>query len=107
MKTKWMLAGMATVALGVSMLGVTGCGKSESDHAMTMSDTAANVAVATNTPAPAPDTNAGAVTPPVNTNAVPEIKAAAVQYTCSMHPEVVQDAPGRCPKCGMKLVVKK
>lgn len=25
------------------------------------------------------------------------------QYTCSMHPEVVQDHPGDCPKCGMKL----
>jgi outer membrane biogenesis lipoprotein LolB len=31
----------------------------------------------------------------------------AVQYTCSMHPEVVQDKPGDCPKCGMKLVEKK
>ena len=25
-------------------------------------------------------------------------------YTCPMHPEVRQDAPGKCPKCGMKLV---
>ena len=31
----------------------------------------------------------------------------ATQYTCSMHPEVVQDKPGDCPKCGMKLVEKK
>ena len=29
-----------------------------------------------------------------------------VQYTCSMHPEVVQNKPGDCPKCGMKLVEK-
>ncbi|NUM76768.1 efflux RND transporter periplasmic adaptor subunit [candidate division KSB1 bacterium] len=28
------------------------------------------------------------------------------KYTCSMHPEVVMDAPGRCPKCGMNLVEK-
>jgi ssDNA-binding Zn-finger/Zn-ribbon topoisomerase 1 len=28
-------------------------------------------------------------------------------YTCSMHPEVVSDKKGECPKCGMKLVVKK
>ena len=28
-------------------------------------------------------------------------------YTCVMHPEVVQDHPGNCPKCGMKLVEKK
>ena len=25
------------------------------------------------------------------------------QYTCPMHPEVVQDIPGACPKCGMAL----
>lgn len=29
------------------------------------------------------------------------------KYTCPMHPEVVQDAAGKCPKCGMKLVEKK
>jgi hypothetical protein len=29
-----------------------------------------------------------------------------IQYTCPMHPEVVQDKPGDCPKCGMKLVEK-
>jgi heavy metal-binding protein len=26
------------------------------------------------------------------------------KYTCPMHPEVVMDRPGNCPKCGMKLV---
>jgi hypothetical protein len=31
---------------------------------------------------------------------------AAVKYTCPMHPEVVKDALGNCPKCGMKLVEK-
>ncbi|AMV17429.1 heavy metal translocating P-type ATPase [Planctomyces sp. SH-PL14] len=25
------------------------------------------------------------------------------QYTCPMHPEIVQDGPGSCPKCGMAL----
>ena len=29
------------------------------------------------------------------------------EYTCVMHPDVVMDQPGRCPKCGMALVVKK
>jgi len=29
-------------------------------------------------------------------------------YTCTMHPEVVSNKPGKCPKCGMTLVpVKK
>ncbi len=27
-----------------------------------------------------------------------------VQYTCPMHPEIVQDEPGACPICGMDLV---
>ena len=30
-----------------------------------------------------------------------------IQYTCSMHPEVVKDEPGKCPKCGMELIEKK
>jgi len=31
----------------------------------------------------------------------------AVVYTCSMHPEVVADKPGKCPKCNMDLIIKK
>ena len=26
------------------------------------------------------------------------------KYTCPMHPEVITDHPGNCPKCGMRLV---
>lgn len=26
------------------------------------------------------------------------------QYTCLMHPEIAQDGPSNCPKCGMALV---
>ena len=29
--------------------------------------------------------------------------ATRTEYTCPMHPEIVQDAPGSCPKCGMAL----
>lgn len=32
--------------------------------------------------------------------AVPRVKT---EYVCPMHPEVVRDAPGVCPKCGMAL----
>lgn len=28
---------------------------------------------------------------------------AAGKYVCPMHPEIVQDEPGACPKCGMAL----
>jgi len=30
-----------------------------------------------------------------------------VYYTCSMHPQVMQDHPGNCPICGMKLIEAK
>ena len=26
------------------------------------------------------------------------------KYTCTMHPEVLSNKPGKCPKCGMSLV---
>ncbi|HKV08631.1 MAG TPA: heavy metal-binding domain-containing protein [Thermoanaerobaculia bacterium] len=28
-------------------------------------------------------------------------------YTCPMHPEVLSDVPGQCPKCGMTLVERR
>lgn len=27
-------------------------------------------------------------------------------YTCPMHPEVISEKPGKCPKCGMDLEIK-
>ncbi len=33
----------------------------------------------------------------------PEAIIAGAMYTCPMHPEVRQDHPGACPKCGMAL----
>lgn len=32
------------------------------------------------------------------------VGASGTRYTCTMHPEVVRDVPGTCPKCGMTLV---
>ena len=35
---------------------------------------------------------------------VPPVAAVpGTRYTCPMHPEIVQDGPGTCPKCGMAL----
>jgi len=39
-------------------------------------------------------------------NSVEQTKTAKVVYTCTMHPEVTSDKPGKCPKCGMDLVKK-
>lgn len=39
--------------------------------------------------------------------AAPQPAKADAVYTCPMHPEIERSEPGRCPKCGMKLVPKK
>jgi Cu+-exporting ATPase len=31
------------------------------------------------------------------------LAATKTEYTCPMHPEIVRDEPGNCPKCGMAL----
>ena len=41
----------------------------------------------------------GAVSTPA-----PAPTKAGVIYTCAMHPQIRQPAPGRCPICGMQLV---
>ncbi|MEO8338563.1 MAG: copper-translocating P-type ATPase [Nitrospirota bacterium] len=49
---------------------------------------------------------------PVDDKAAPRLTAPVAQsaaksiYTCPMHPEVQQDHPGNCPKCGMTLELK-
>lgn len=30
----------------------------------------------------------------------------SIQYVCPMHPDVIEDAPGSCPQCGMNLVAR-
>lgn len=40
----------------------------------------------------------------MNLEKIPELAVAKLQYTCPMHPEIVQDGPGSCPICGMDLV---
>ncbi len=44
---------------------------------------------------------------PANVAGTPLVAtSAAMQYTCPMHPQIVRDAPGSCPICGMDLVPK-
>ncbi|MDQ2771723.1 MAG: hypothetical protein M3Y54_14630 [Bacteroidota bacterium] len=54
-------------------------------------------------------TTTPATTSPMAADSTSTVKpdAMATTYTCSMHPEVVSDKPGQCPKCGMDLIVKK
>lgn len=37
----------------------------------------------------------------------PPATSSSTTYVCPMHPEVKQNAPGKCPKCGMALEAKK
>lgn len=52
-------------------------------------------------PAPAETTATAPAEAPAATTAAP---AQAQRWTCPMHHDVVMDAPGSCPKCGMTLV---
>ncbi len=47
-----------------------------------------------------------AQTKPVSDTAKMKKAKMPVQYTCTMHPEVISNKPGKCPKCGMTLVKK-
>ena len=44
---------------------------------------------------------------PAASNADTSKKMGTVRYTCTMHPEVISDTAGHCPKCGMELVAIK
>ena len=49
------------------------------------------------------DSNVGCPVCGMDLVKIPE-KKKATEYTCPMHPEIVQDHPGSCPICGMDLV---
>lgn len=41
-----------------------------------------------------------------DTTKTTKVTPVRVRYTCTMHPEVLSDKAGKCPKCGMTLVKK-
>lgn len=47
------------------------------------------------------DTAAAASTTVTDTS---KTMMASVKYTCKMHPEIISDTAGKCPKCGMDMV---
>ncbi len=49
---------------------------------------------------------ATAQTSQTESNSLKQQSGTGITYTCSMHPEIVSDKPGTCPKCGMDLVQK-
>jgi Cu+-exporting ATPase len=77
-KIKLLMAAALVIGLGAAAFTLSGCSSStHSDHAAQSGDQPAA-----------------------------EQGTKSVKYACSMHPEVVQDKPGDCPKCGMKLTEK-
>lgn len=40
----------------------------------------------------------------VHLNKEERVSASKAKYTCPMYPEVKQDHPGLCPKCGMTQI---
>jgi hypothetical protein len=61
--------------------------------------------------AESPPLNVGALNQPAVRPAKPTSdegagRPATTVFTCPMHPEVISDRPGKCPKCGMTLVPK-
>ncbi len=74
---------------------------------------AAGVAVPPGAPPPTPAPGPPQATPRTGAGSAggappksgPAAKTAQ-KYTCPMHPEVVSDQPGSCPKCGMELEPK-
>jgi hypothetical protein len=72
-------------------------------------DHPANPKAPTTPPQDATLTAAGPTTPAATATAEDHshdhaAPTAGVTYTCPMHPQIVRDAPGKCPICGMNLV---
>ena len=76
--------------LGLVLTGLSSC--SDNKGKAETSTTAAPAAAATDSAA----TSGGNPGPGIATET----------YTCTMHPEVIANEPGKCPKCGMDLVKK-
>lgn len=95
------------LGLGTTLLS-TGCVSTRlepgSDHPANAKAEVAPPAARNDILAAAPSTRPANATPLAH--APDRAAPMADTYTCPMHPEVVKNAPGKCPICGMNLVKK-
>jgi len=49
------------------------------------------------------DSGKGTMADSAHDAGMPPHEAQPGQYVCPMHPEIISDQPGKCPKCGMNL----
>jgi hypothetical protein len=94
-------ASTALVALIVLAGALAGC----APNAQPAGPSAAPTATAT--PAPAPETASPASTSPAEASGVVIAIPGQQTWICTMCPDVRSDKPGKCPNCGMDLVLKK
>jgi cytoskeletal protein RodZ len=86
-------------ALGVLVLTGAMCQKSQSEKTQTPQPAVTEMKTSVN------DSAASAsMAVPVDTS-LNKTGAATEYYTCTMHPQVHQAKPGKCPICGMDLVL--
>lgn len=45
--------------------------------------------------------------PPIAPDSLAHASTSTIEYFCPMHPDVIREDPGLCPKCGMPLVKRK
>ena len=79
--------------------GMSGTGTSRAQHSAT------RLRLETNNMLPQTAGNAHARQPGLDARDLAAHRHKA-EYTCSMHPEVREENPGRCPKCGMPLALR-
>lgn len=110
--------------LSAAIAVVTGCGKSESSvsgniavkeskkqkfhcpmHPTYVSDRPGDCPICNMKLVPIKDNEQTPATKKPGTDPVENVKPG--QFYCPMEAEFVSDSPGRCPKCGMKIILKK
>lgn len=94
------------ILLGLGIVGlfaVYACASGELPPRASHDPANANAPEAPSIPIPSsmPADTSAAGPSPAHVHGSPE--AGPTVYSCVMHPEVLQQSPGTCPKCGMRL----